>query len=305
MIRCVLALLLAGAPAPAATYWLTVAGLGGEPDYEVRFAGLATDVEKALAGQATVRTLAGAQATKANIQQALAAMAKQAKGDDALVLMLIGHGTYDGAAYKFNIPGSDVTAEELAAWLEPVEARQLVVNTTSASGGGLQALQRAGRTVITATKSGTEKNATVFARFFAEALRDNAADTDKNESVTALEGFRYAVQKTERYYTSAQRIATEHALLEDTGAGEGVRAPGPENGRGVAAARLALVRFGASQAAARSPEKMKLLARKEEIESQIDQLKYDKAALPVEEYRRRLQTLLIELARVQLSLDQP
>ena len=26
--------------------------------------------------------------------------------DDAVVLMLIGHGTYDGVDYKFNIPGA-------------------------------------------------------------------------------------------------------------------------------------------------------------------------------------------------------
>jgi hypothetical protein len=33
--------------------------------------------------------------------------------------------------------------------------------------------------VITATKTGTEKNATVFARYWAEALRDPAADTTR------------------------------------------------------------------------------------------------------------------------------
>ena len=32
-------------------------------------------------------------------------LASTAKPDDALVLMLIGHGTYDGVEYKFNIPG--------------------------------------------------------------------------------------------------------------------------------------------------------------------------------------------------------
>ncbi len=60
--------------------------------------------------------------------------------------------------------------------------RQLVVNMTSSSGGSIEFLRKPTRVVITATKTGTEKNATVFARYWAEALRDPAADADKNES---------------------------------------------------------------------------------------------------------------------------
>ena len=43
---------------------------------------------------------------------------------------------------------------------------------TSCSGGGSEFLRKPNRVVITATKTGTEKNATVFARYWAEALRD-------------------------------------------------------------------------------------------------------------------------------------
>ncbi len=78
--------------------------------------------------------------------------------------------------------------------------------------------------MITATKSGTEKNATVFARYWAEALRDPAADTDKNDAVSALEAFRYAQRKVTDSSTTQKRLATEHAVLEDTGKGEGENA---------------------------------------------------------------------------------
>ena len=85
--------------------------------------------------------------------------------------------------------------------------------------------------VITATKSGTEKNATVFARFFIEALRDPAADTDKNQAISVLEAFRYAEEKTGKYFETQKRLATEHALIEDTGKGEGVKAPRPKTAK--------------------------------------------------------------------------
>ena len=90
-------------------------------------------------------------------------------------------------------PGPDLSGVELGAMLDRIGCtRQLVVNMTSASGGSRASLEKANRVVITATKSGNEKNATVFARFWVEALRDPAADTDKNETVSALEAFIYA-----------------------------------------------------------------------------------------------------------------
>ena len=56
---------------------------------------------------------------------------------------------------------------------------------TSSSGGCIEVLRKPNRVLITATKTGSEKNATVFARYWAEALRDPAADSDKNETVSA------------------------------------------------------------------------------------------------------------------------
>jgi hypothetical protein len=73
---------------------------------------------------------------------------------------------------------------------------------------GMDILRKPERIVITATKSGTEKNATIFAKFWAEALSDPAADTDKNETISALEAFKYAEQKTAGYYETNKRLAT-------------------------------------------------------------------------------------------------
>jgi hypothetical protein len=300
-------LLCAAVASAATTFYVTVAGLGGEPDYEQRFATWAQDIDKLLKGSspdAKVQTLKGAEATRDNLRAALATVSRESKADDALVLMLIGHGTFDGLDYKINLPGTDLTAAELAKLLNSISAgRQLVVNMTSASGASLETLRKDHRAVITATKSGTERNATVFGRYWVEALRDPSADTDKNEVISALEAYRYADQKTTKFYETQKRLATEHPLLEDTGKGEGVRTPSPENGEGLLASRFPLLRLGAAQAAARSPEKQKLLAKKEELEQQIDKLKYEKAAMPIEEYKKRLAVLLLDLAKTQEELE--
>ncbi len=190
-------------PARAGIYYVTVAGLGGEPDYEQEFTSLATDLDrllKASGSDAHVYTLVGNDATRARLTDVLGKVASQAKPDDDFVLILIGHGTYDGVEYKFNLVGPDITAADLAALCDRIAAkRQLIVNTTSSSGGSVPALEKRGRCVIAATKSGTEKNATVFARYWVEALHDPEADLDKNEAISALEAFQYATKKTPRF----------------------------------------------------------------------------------------------------------
>jgi hypothetical protein len=291
----------------ASTFYVTVAGLGGEPDYEQRFASQAQEIDKLLhasSPDAKITTLYGPQATKANLQKALADAARDAKPTDAFVLMLIGHGSFDNYDYKLNLPGPDITGVELGASLDRIGCtRQLVVNMTSASGGSRAALEKANRVVITATKTGGEKNATVFARFWVEALRDPSADTDKNETVSALEAFTYAEAKTAQFYETQKRLATEHPILEDTGQGDGQRKPSPENGEGLKAAQFALLRIGASQVAANTPEKKALLEKRDQLEEQIDKLKYEKAAMPADEYKKQLQGLLIDLAKTQAELD--
>jgi hypothetical protein len=306
-VRFLLACLLFAAPLPAATFYLTVAGLGGEPDYEQRFHLLAGETDKLLKSGGADRevvTLEGAAATRQAVLAALDKFAHDAKNADSLVIMLIGHGTFDGIEYKFNLPGPDLAASELATALNRIPAaRQLVVNMTSASGGSIAALRKEGRVVVCATRNGTEKNATVFARFWVEALRDPAADTDKNETVSALEAFRYAQQKTAKFYDDQKRLATEHSVMEDTGKGSGEKAPSAENGVGLRAAAFPLVRFGTAQTAATDPQKKALLEHRDQVQAQIDQLKFQKTTMDPQTYKQNLTTLLLELARVQEAIE--
>jgi hypothetical protein len=298
-------LLLSAVSAPATTFYLTISGLGGEADYTQRFKMWADDINGSLkraGGDSSVVTLDAP--TRDQIRARFAEIARQAKPTDAMVLMLIGHGTWDGLEYKFNIPGPDLSGGELATLLDHVPAgRQLVVNMTSCSGGSIESLRRPTRIVIAATKSGGEKNATIFARYWAEALREPAADVDKNESVSALEAFQYAQQKTTEFFDTQKRLATEHAVIEDTGKGQGERTPNLENGEGKLAASFPMVRLGANAAAARDPNKRPLIEKKEQLEQAIDKLKFEKAAMPVAEYKRQLTQLLLELARTQEAID--
>src|SRR5712671_1618781 len=140
----------------AASFYVTIAGLGGEPEYEQRFTAQAQEIDKLIRSSspdAKIHTLFGKQATKAQLQSVLAGIGREAKSGDVLVLMIIGHGSFDGFDYKINLPGPDISAVELASLLDRIPtSRQLIVNMTSASGGARAALEKPNRAVITATK---------------------------------------------------------------------------------------------------------------------------------------------------------
>ena len=159
---------------------------------------------------------------------------------------------------------------------------------TSASGGAVAALKKKdNRTIITATRTGTKRMPPVFARFFVDALRDPAADTDKNEIVSALEAFNYAEKKTAEFYTEQKRLATEHPQVDDQ----------------QHAAAFSLLRYGSAATVANDPAKRELLAKKDEIEGKIDALKYQKSLLAPDDYRRQITALLVELAKAQEAID--
>jgi hypothetical protein len=300
-----LMLFVAAISANASVYYVTVAGIGGEPDYEQRFTANAKDLDKlfrASGNNAHVYTFTGAQATRATLTDTLTAIAHEAKPEDDFVLILIGHGSFDGSDYKFNLVGPDMTAGDLANLSDRILAkRQLIVNATSASGGSIAALEKPGRAIIAATKNGTEKNATIFARYWVEAFQDPTADVDKSDSISALEAFTYAQRKTAAFYESQKRLATEHAVFEDTGKNEAVREPSKTEG--LVLASFPVLRIGAAQKQANDPAKQALLAKKEALEQKVDGLKFQKAAMDPAEYKQQLTEALVQLALVQQELD--
>ena len=187
--------------------------------------------------------LQGEGATRDALVSSLDSLRTRAKAADSVVVMLVGHGSYDGEAYKLNLPGPDVDGDEVAKLLAAVPARsQLVVNTTSASGAVLEKWAAEGRTLITATRSGFERNATRFAQHFAAALAAGSADINKNGAITAQEAFDYASRSVAESFEKDGALATEHPQIAGGAAGPlhgravglgrpGCRAVGGESGR--------------------------------------------------------------------------
>ncbi len=97
--------------------------------------------------------------------------------------------THDATATKFNLRGNDITAAQLGKAIADTHSRWVIVDCSSCSAPFLQQLSGPNRVVITATKSGAERNYSRFGDFFSQALGDAAADLDHDRSVSVLEAF--------------------------------------------------------------------------------------------------------------------
>jgi hypothetical protein len=275
---------------------LILTGLGGEPKYRQEFTAQAKSIVAGLQrfrvpperitwlAEAEEAGAAG-RATKQRVEQELQRISGAAAPGDPVILIFIGHGSQQQEP-QLNLPGPDLTAGDLARMLDGLGDRPVaMVIAASASGGFVDRLARPGRLVITATKSGTERNESRFGHWLAEAFTKGAADTDKDGAMSLLEAFTFAATEVRREYESTNRLLTEHARVSDS-----------------TLARRFTFTTAAGASAPADPAVRALQERKQALEAQIAALRERKSRMDSTAYERELETLLRELAGVNQEL---
>ena len=290
------------------THLLVVSGLGGEPEYSSRFTGWSLALLDAAAGAGITRERlrwlaereglhprASGAARVETVAAEIAAMAGRSSPGDVVMVVLFGHGSARDGESRINLPGPDLSAGHLAAMLEPLaDRRVVVVNAASASGGFVEPLSAPGRVVITATRSPAEAEATRFGGQFVAALAGGDADTDKDGAVSILEAFEFARAEVARSFEETGSLATEHALLDDDGDGRGSMEPGASDG--AVAARITLASATATVAGG-DAELERLHAERTRLETALTELRARKDSMEAAAYDRELERLLLEIAR--------
>jgi hypothetical protein len=287
-------------------YALIVAGANGGKEYAQQYAKWTDELSKLLTAQmkldaANLTTLADvprpdAAATAANIRKAMAKARGAVGREDLLLIVLIGHGTFDGADAKFNLVGPDLESAEWSALLGGIAGRVVVVNTSAASFPFIERLAGPRRVVITATDSAAQRFDTVFPEYFIKAFQQDLADIDKNGRISIWEAFTAAASGVRRHYQQRGQLATERPLLDDNGDGVGKDAADPGED-GALASRIYLDE-ALPGAAPTDPTLVKLLQRKTALESNVEELRIRRTFMPAPEYAQEFEKLMIELAQV-------
>jgi hypothetical protein len=296
-----LAALWFGPVSPAAAqdiHLLVITGVGGDDEHSARFHKWATTVVDSAKrrGVSDVVYLSEkpeldpvrlqGRSTKENVTRAFGDLAARAKADDEIFVILLGHGSFDGRQGAFNLPGPDLSAADYAVLLDRFKTQHITfVNTASSSGAFLPVLAGPGRTIVTATKTGGERNETRFPAYFVEALDSEAADRDRNGRVSVLEAFDYAKSKVTAAYEQEGHILTEHATLDDG-----------NDGKFAATLYLAPRGSRTSAGANADPGLRALLEQRDALEDQVAQLRLRKETMDPARYEEELERLLTDLA---------
>jgi hypothetical protein len=234
--------------------------------------------------------------TADNVRRAIGFVRARMTRDDLLLVVLIGHGTFDGSGAKFNLVGPDLESSDWSALIRPLSGTVVVVNTSSSSFPFLERLAGPRRVVITATDSVVQRFDTVFPEHFVTALIDPSADLDKNGRISIWEAFASASTAVRRYYQQRGQLSTERALLDDNGDGVG-KDPGDPGDDGTLASRTYLDE-SLPGAAPTDEVLLKLLQKKALLDADIEELKIRKAFLSRDQYAKEFERLMIELAQV-------
>lgn len=243
-------------------------------------------------------------ATADNVRVQIDRLVEAQRETDTLLVLLLGHGTFDGVAAKFNLVGPDLDAEAWRTLLRAVEGRVVFVQTASASFPYLKTLAAPGRIVITATASPGQKYDTMFAEYFVAAFAPDTAeaDLDKDNRISIWEAFAYASTQTARYYETRGQLPVEKALLDDTGGGEG-RDLLTQGQDGLLASRTFLdpdpLITGTTD-----PSVTLLIGRRNTLEADLDELRRKKSFMPADDYARELERLVVDIARTSRAIRQ-
>jgi hypothetical protein len=302
-----------GSAAPDKTTLFVVVGAAGEEEFGQNFSRWSARWESAgqQAGAAVatfgLKTNAAA-ADRELLQQAMADEPKEGTGEFWLVL--IGHGTFDGREAKFNLRGPDLSAADLAEWLKPFRRPVAVIDAASASAPFVNKLSATNRVIITATRSGAEVNYARFGQYLSEAIADPAADLDKDGQTSLLEAFLTASRRVAEFYSTEGRMMTEHALLDDNGDSLGTPADWFRGTRAVKSAKdgAPLDGFRAHQfhlvrSEAERQLSAEVRARRDALEVAVAKLREQKRQQAEDDYYQKLETLLLELARLYQTGD--
>jgi len=242
------------------------------------------------------------------IEEKIRALKNNICPGDQVVFFMVGHGTSDEVEAKFVIVGPDITGEAFALILETFSQQDIVVvNTTSSSYPFSRALSGRGRVIIASTQSSAEKYDTIFPEFFIEALEKHAGDRDKNKRVSMWEAFLFAQKGVEAWYNEQNRLPTEHAVLDDNGDGIFSAKPDPAKDDG----RLAEIAYldqlpsdlgSGTQVGVDIALVRELTVKMRNLERSVFLLRSRKREFSLEEYKRQMESLLVELARTNRKL---
>ncbi len=182
-------------------------------------------------------------ATAENLKARIEAFANISKATDRFVFYYVGQANVADNKLRLNLPGADMTHEQLAELLGRIKASSmLIVLDCPGAGLAVSALAGPGRVVV-AGCTAEQPYSTRFSEYFVPALADRQCDINSDGRVSLLEAFTAAAKNLDDFYRRMGLLRTETPLLEDDADGQASDQPWKHEhsgGDGLAASKFYL-----------------------------------------------------------------
>jgi len=160
-----------------------------------------------------------------NLKKTIKSLAATVQPEDRFIFYYVGQANIVAGKLRLNLPGPDITHEQLAEWINQIRASSmLLVLDCPGAGMAVKALTGQGRIVIGACTA-EQHYSTRFSEYFVPSLLDSKSDTDSDGKVSLLEAFTFSSKQLDDWYFRQLFLQTETPVLEDNADGFPSRQP--------------------------------------------------------------------------------
>lgn len=158
--------------------------------------------------------------TAENLEARIDTFATVTKAADRFIFYYVGQANIADDKLRFNLPGADITHEQLAEWLRPIRASSMLI-VLDCPGAGLSVKALTGKDrIIIAGCTAEQPYSTRFSEYFVPALTDSLSDVDNDGRISLLEAFTSASKNLDDFYRGVGLLQTETPILEDNADGQ-------------------------------------------------------------------------------------
>ncbi len=221
------------------TYALVVGGINKDPKDRLAKFKVVSDLQRLLLDNPeispkTLTVLIGdnlstssvfGTSTAKNIQKKIEIVKTVIKPEDRFIFYYVGQANIISEKLRFNLPGTDITHEQLARWIKGIRASSiLIVLDCPGSGLAAKAMSGPGRVVICSCTA-EQRYSTRFSEHFVPAFTDSETDMNSDGRISVLEAFTAASRQIDDWYRQKKLLTTEIPVLEDDGDGQPCKQP--------------------------------------------------------------------------------
>ena len=160
-----------------------------------------------------------------NLKETIKTFAAAVQPADRFIFYYVGQANIVAGKLRLNLPGEDITHEQLAEWINRIRASSMLL-VLDCPGAGLAVKDMTGQgRIIIGACTAEQHYSTRFSEYFVPSLLDSKSDTDSDGKVSLLEAFTFASKQLDDWYFRLLFLKTETPILEDNADGFPSRQP--------------------------------------------------------------------------------